>query len=70
MKKNMGRVDRGIRLALAAGIVILYATGVITGGLAVILGVFAAAFVVTSAIGYCPAYTPFKISTCGKDCGS
>ena len=67
MKKNMGTIDRSIRALLALVVVILYATGTISGTIACILGIFATAFVLTSSIGYCPAYTPFKFSTCKKE---
>jgi hypothetical protein len=63
MKKNMGTVDRGIRLALAIVVVILYFTGKISGIVAIVLGVFALAFVITSLVGHCPAYTPLGIKT-------
>ena len=63
MKKNMGAVDRGIRFALAVVIAILYFTGKISGVAAIVLGIFALAFFVTSLIGHCPAYTPLGIKT-------
>lgn len=64
MKKNMGGADRIIRLIIAAIIAVLYFTGQISGTLAIILGIVAIAFLVTSLIGWCPLYVPFKISTC------
>ena len=63
MKLNMGTTDRAIRLVVAATIAVLYFTGQITGTVAVALGVVAAVFVVTSVIGFCPAYVPLGIST-------
>lgn len=66
MKKNMGTVDRIIRLILAIVVAVLYFTGQISGIAAIILGVLALIFVVTSAIGFCPLYVPFKISTIKK----
>ena len=63
MKKNMGTIDRIIRAVLAAIVVILYLTGTISGGTAIILGIFAAIFIATSIVGYCPLYTLLKIST-------
>lgn len=63
MKKNMGSADRVVRLLLAAVVVVLLATGAISGTLAVILGILAVIFVVTSAISFCPLYLPFGIST-------
>jgi Na+(H+)/acetate symporter ActP len=66
MKKNMGTVDRIIRVLLAVVVLILYLTGAIDGVAAVILGIFAVIFLVTSAVGFCPLYVPLKISTIGK----
>jgi len=66
MKSNMGTVDRVIRIALAALVAVLYATGVISGTVALVLGIFAAIFVVTSIVAFCPLYLPFGISTRGK----
>lgn len=63
MKKNMGTADRVIRFALAIVVAILYFTGKISGLAAIVLGVFALAFFVTSLIGHCPAYTPLGIKT-------
>lgn len=66
MKKNMGILDRCIRVLLAIAIAVLYLTGAISGGWAIVLGVIAVIFVVTSLIGFCPAYVLFNISTIGK----
>jgi hypothetical protein len=63
MTKNMGVADRIIRTIVALVVVILLITGKISGALAVILGIVAAAFLLTSAIGWCPLYLPLKIST-------
>jgi len=67
MKKNMGNVDRVIRLLAALVVVVLYFTNVITGTLAVILLIFAAIFVITSLIGFCPLYVPLGFSTLRKN---
>jgi len=67
MKKNMGLTDRIIRLIVAVVIVVLQQAGIITGTLAMVLLVFAAVFVLTSLISWCPMYLPFKISTCQKE---
>lgn len=66
MVKNMGLVDRLLRIVVAAVIAYLYITGAIAGWLAVVLGIIAVVFLVTSAMGFCPAYLPFKITTCKK----
>ncbi|MDH7515334.1 MAG: DUF2892 domain-containing protein [Bacteroidota bacterium] len=61
--KNMGTLDRIIRLAIAVVIVILFFNGNLSGSLAVILGILAVIFIVTSVIGFCPLYMPFGFST-------
>jgi hypothetical protein len=66
MKKNMGTIDRVIRIVLAIVVAILYMNGSITGTAAIILGILAVVFIITSLIGFCPLYVPLKISTIGK----
>jgi hypothetical protein len=58
MKCNIGTTDRIIRVILGTGIV---AAGVYTGSWWGALGLVP---LVTAAIGWCPLYWPFKISTC------
>jgi hypothetical protein len=67
MKKNMGRVDKTIRVFIAAIIALLYYTGVISGTLAIVLMVFAVIFIVTSLISFCPLYPLLGINTCKKE---
>jgi hypothetical protein len=69
MKKNMGTVDRTIRIVLALVVAVLYFTGRISGTLAIVLGIFAIAFLLTSLVGSCPAYLPFRLSTRKKPSG-
>ncbi len=66
MKKNMGTIDRVIRIIAAIVIVYLMATGALTGTLGTIFGIVAILFLLTGAIGICPGYIPFKISSLGK----
>lgn len=66
MKKNMGTIDRAIRIILAILVIVLYLAGSISGTAAVILGILALVFIVTGLIGFCPLYVPFKISTIKK----
>ncbi len=63
MKKNMGTIDRIIRVVVAIVIGILYFTNQITGTAAIILGVLAIVFLLTSAVSTCPLYLPFGLST-------
>jgi hypothetical protein len=66
MKKNMGMIDRLIRVLIAVVVVILYFTGNISGTLAIVLLIFSGIFILTSLIGVCPLYIPFGIKTCKK----
>ncbi len=66
MTKNMGNIDRGIRVLLAVVIAVLYFTNVISGTTALILGILAVIFLLTSVVSFCPLYAPFKINTRGK----
>jgi Protein of unknown function (DUF2892) len=63
MKKNMGMVDRIVRILAAVVIAILYFTHVINGTLAIILLVVAGIFILTSFMSFCPLYLPFGIRT-------
>jgi len=63
MKKNMGTVDRVVRVGIAVIIAILYVTNVLSGAAAIILGILALIFLATSGVGFCPLYVPLKIST-------
>ena len=66
MTKNMGTVDRVVRILAAVAVLALYLTHVISGPVAIVLGVIAAVFVVTSFVGVCPLYIPLKLSTAAK----
>lgn len=63
MKKNMGTIDRAIRTLLAIMVLVLYGLKLISGTAAIILGIFAVVFLLTSLVGFCPLYVPLKIST-------
>ena len=60
----MSRVDGGVRMLIAAVVAALYFTNVIGGTLAIILGVVAIIFTLTSLVSFCPLYRLFGISTC------
>ena len=69
MKKNMGNVDRVLRTIIAIAIGVLYFTNRISGTLAIIFGIAAVAFLITSFVSWCPAYMPLGMSTCKKPQG-
>ena len=64
MKKNMGNVDRIIRVVVAALIAFLYFSNVIAGTWGIVLLVLAGIFVLTSLVSFCPLYAPFGLRTC------
>lgn len=66
MKKNMGLADRMIRILVAIIVAALYFTHVISGTLAIVLGILAIVFVATSLVSFCPLYLPLGINTCEK----
>lgn len=63
LKKNMGSSDRILRIAAAVLVAVLYFAGVLSGTIAVLLGIVAGIFLLTSLVGWCPAYLPFGLST-------
>lgn len=63
MKANMGTADRIIRLIAALVIGYLYYVELISGTLAIILGVLAVVFVLTSFVSFCPLYLPLGLTT-------
>jgi hypothetical protein len=67
MKKNMGTIDKVIRILVAVVVVVLYFTNVISGTLGIILLALAAVFVLTSVLSICPLYMPFGLSTRKKE---
>jgi Protein of unknown function (DUF2892) len=69
MTKNMGTADRLTRTVIAIAIAVLYFSGKISGTLAIVLGIVAVAFLLTSFVAWCPSYLPFGIST-GKPAAS
>lgn len=66
MKTNMGSADRALRIAAAIAVGVLYYMGLISGTVAIVLGVIAAVFVLTSLVGFCPVYPLLGLNTCGK----
>lgn len=67
MKRNMGTLDRGIRIMIAVVVIALFYMKVISGTLAIVLLVLSGIFIVTGFISFCPLYLPFGISTAKKE---
>jgi hypothetical protein len=67
MKKNMGTLDRTVRILIAIILGILILNGKISGTPAWVLGIISVVFLLTSIIGWCPLYVPLGISTIKKE---
>ena len=67
MQKNMGSIDRIIRVIVALAVGVLFLLGEISGIAAIVLGILAAVFLLTSAMGSCPLYIPLKLNTMSKE---
>lgn len=63
MKKNVGQLDRKIRLVL--GIVLVSLFFLIDGG-AKWLSIVGVVLIVTGLVNFCPLYVPFKFNTLKK----
>ena len=66
MKKNMGMFDRLLRIILAIVVAVLIYMGTLTGTAAIILGIIAGIFLITSIVGVCGLYTVVGVKTCKK----
>lgn len=63
MKKNMGITDRLIRILIAATLIVLFISQVITGVWGFVLLAIGVIFTLTSVVGVCPLYSVFGINT-------
>jgi len=63
----MGLIDRIIRVLLAVVVGIFILTGQLNGVAAIVLGILAVVFLLTSAVAFCPLYVPFHVSTKKKE---
>jgi hypothetical protein len=64
MKKNIGTLDRIIRILVAAILAGLYFANVVTGTWGIVLAVVAVALLITALIRFCGLYTLLGITTC------
>lgn len=67
MKKNMGSIDKIIRILIAVIIGVLVFANVVTGTLGIVLLILATVFIITSLVSFCPLYTLIGLNTCPKD---
>ena len=62
MKKNMGNIDRIVRIAIAIILIALNAKGLVSGGTALTAIIIAVTFLVTTIFGFCPVYKLFGVN--------
>jgi hypothetical protein len=67
MKKNIGTIDRVIRILVAVVFAVLYFTNVVSGTPGIVLLLLAGVFILTSLVSFCPLYTLVKLSTKKKE---
>ena len=67
MKKNVGVIDKIIRIVLAAVSSFLYFTGVITGTAGTAVLIIGAILLVTAYLRFCPIYAFLGFRTCKMD---
>jgi hypothetical protein len=67
MKKNIGTIDRVIRILIAVVFAVLYFTQIVSGTFGIVLLVLGGVFILTSLISFCPIYFPFGLSTRKKE---
>ena len=63
MKNNMSKSDRYVRIIISVGIAAMILLNILTGPAAIALGILAVVFLLTSVVGFCPAYAILGIST-------
>jgi len=63
MKKNMGMIDRAIRVSIALIVGGLYFDGRLNGTWAIVSLIASGIFVLTSFLSFCPLYVPLKFNT-------
>jgi hypothetical protein len=67
MKKNVGTIDKVIRILIAVVVVTLYFTKVISGTIGIILLAVSAVLVVTSLFSFCPLYLALGLNSGKKE---
>jgi hypothetical protein len=63
MKKNVGTIDKVVRILVAVVISGLYFSNIISGTVAIVLLILAGVFILTSFMSFCPLYLSFGLST-------
>lgn len=64
MEKNVGGMDKNIRMGAGAVLLLLSVFGIVHPGW--LFGIIGLVLLATGFLGVCPAYLPFGINTCKK----
>lgn len=64
MKKNVGSIDRIVRILFAVIVSVLFFTNVISGTLGIILLLIGGVLLATSLINFCPLYAVLGVNSC------
>ena len=67
MKKNVGNIDKIIRVILALVVGALYFTETVTGGAGITLVVAGVVLLATTFMSFCPIYAIFGMRSCPVD---
>ena len=62
-RQNLGRIDRIIRVAIAAVFALLHYTGAVSNQAGMVLLAIAIVLLATSILHYCPIYRLFKLDS-------
>lgn len=66
MNFNVGALDRGLRIVIAAVLVILYLNGIVAGKWGMGLLVVAGILFLTAIFRFCPIYRIFGLNSCPR----
>lgn len=67
MKKNMGKLDRALRVIVAIVFGVLYFTGKVEGAMGMTMLALGVVFLLTSLVSFCPLYVPLGMDTTEKE---
>jgi hypothetical protein len=67
MKKNVGSIDKVVRIILAAVLVGLLFAKVVTGTLAIVAVILGVILLFTSAVSFCPIYAALGLTSRKKE---
>jgi hypothetical protein len=64
MKKNVGQIDKIVRIVSALIMLTFYFTGLLEGTLGLLSLIISVVFLLTAIVGFCPLYRLIGLNTC------